>query len=33
MPTEFMAISMVEALLSKMDDYCASQIFFFLDGT
>jgi hypothetical protein len=33
MPTEFMAISMVEALLSKMEGYCASQIFFFLGGT
>jgi hypothetical protein len=26
MPTEFLAISMVEDLLSKMGDYCASQI-------
>jgi len=30
MPTEFMGASMIEALLSKMDDYYASQIFFFL---
>jgi hypothetical protein len=33
MPTEFMAISMVEALLKKMDDYCGSQIFFSPGGT